>query len=347
MRTRSARRTSAAAITLAVTGTLAWAPAASAQSPVAAPSASAPALLDMPEAGGGVQILKKDSGGDLMSGAAFTLLDAAGTEAASGTTNAQGQLAFTDLPIGVYRLKETSSGSPLHDLAGDQDVIITPGTAAPLTIIDPFKPADLTVRKTDENSGRPLSGAVVNVTPAGGGDTVTLTTSKNGTATAQLPVSSRTGAAYTATETKAPSGYQLNAKPVKFTAKPGSSVTVTLANTKREQPTRPPTHPPTPTGATTPGSPSHESATPANPGTSKHATTPLPSSSGTGTPASVATAPSTEPPAPQGSLAHTGANATPWLLGTAALLLTAGGGTVVAARRHHTDDGQGEKPDES
>ncbi|MFD8968796.1 SpaA isopeptide-forming pilin-related protein [Streptomyces sp. NPDC059568] len=55
---------------------------------------------------------------------------------------------------------------------------------------------------------------------------------KNDTATALLPVTSRTGTPYTATETKAPAGYQLDSKPVKFTAEAGSPVTVTLTNTK-------------------------------------------------------------------------------------------------------------------
>ncbi|GHD79340.1 hypothetical protein ACFQL8_19255 [Streptomyces goshikiensis] len=34
-----------------------------------------------------------------------------------------------------------------------------------LTIVDPFKPADLTVTKTDKTSGKPLAGAVINITP--------------------------------------------------------------------------------------------------------------------------------------------------------------------------------------
>ncbi|MFB8353004.1 prealbumin-like fold domain-containing protein [Streptomyces niveus] len=43
-----------------------------------------------------------------MTGAAFTLLDTTGNEAGKGTTNAGGVLAFDDLALGVYRLKETS-----------------------------------------------------------------------------------------------------------------------------------------------------------------------------------------------------------------------------------------------
>ncbi|CAM5572014.1 Prealbumin-like fold domain-containing protein OS=Streptomyces aurantiogriseus OX=66870 GN=GCM10010251_59860 PE=4 SV=1 [Streptomyces aurantiogriseus] len=43
---------------------------------------------------------------------------------------------------------------------------------------------------------------------------------------------------------------------------------------------------------------------------------------------------SASPKTPAGSLAHTGADATPWILGGAGLLLVGGIGAVVAARRH-------------
>lgn len=42
-------------------------------------------------------------------------------------------------------------------------------------------------------------------------------------------------------------------------------------------------------------------------------------------------------PAPTGSLAHTGADATPWLIGSAGVLIAAGGGALFAVRRRHTD----------
>ncbi|MEU1770845.1 LAETG motif-containing sortase-dependent surface protein, partial [Streptomyces rimosus] len=39
-----------------------------------------------------------------------------------------------------------------------------------------------------------------------------------------------------------------------------------------------------------------------------------------------------------GSLAHTGADATPWLLGTAGVLLAGGAAVVIAARRRRSQD---------
>ncbi|MFF0551077.1 SpaA isopeptide-forming pilin-related protein [Streptomyces sp. NPDC004311] len=318
MRTRTTvRRTAPAAVAAATlaTGVLTWAPTAWAEAPEPQP--------------GHIEITKKDPGGDLLAGAEFSLLDTLnGTKALQGKTGKDGILRFEGVTPGVWRLKETNSGSPIHDLAPDQDIVVTPGQSAKLTVVDPFKPAEVTVTKTDKDTGKPLAGAVINITPqAGGGKPLTLTTGKDGTATAKLDVSARTGTPYTATETKAPDGYQLNSTPVKITAKPGEKTTAAFTNTKKDQPTNPPTTP-TPTAPTTPATPS---GTPT-------ATTGAPTPSAT-TPTSAAprpteTASSTASPAPKGSLAQTGADATSWLLAGAGLLISAGGGALLALRRH-------------
>ncbi|WP_229852112.1 MSCRAMM family protein [Streptomyces albospinus] len=309
-----------------MTGTLASAPAAVAHAPE--PTPTSPVLRNMTETGG-VQILKKDTGGDLLAGASFSLLDSTGKEVANGKTDAEGTLVFKGLEAGVYRLKETSSGTQIHDVVPDQDVIVTPGNGTPLTVIDPFKPAEVTVKKTDKATGQPLAGAVINITPATGGDPVTLTTGKDGIAKAKLPVSSRNGTKYTATETKAPEGYQLDAKPKDFTAKPGAPETVTVADTKKEEPTPTPTIPPTKPPTTPPVTPTQKPT----PDTKPSASTPA-----SATPTPDETASSTTAPTPEGSLAHTGADATPWLLGGAGLLLAAGGGALLVTRRRRTDD---------
>ena len=158
-------RTSAPALATAVaavTGTLLWAPAVSDQTPEPVPSTSAPSEGSPAEAEtGGVRILKKDPGGDVMSRAAFTLLDTTGSEAGKGTTNEQGRLTFDGLAPGVYRLKEISSGSPFHNTVPDRDVIVAPGEATQLTIIDPFKPATVVLKTKDDKTGRLLAGSTV------------------------------------------------------------------------------------------------------------------------------------------------------------------------------------------
>ncbi len=124
-----------------------------------------------------------------------------------------------------------TSGSPLHDVVDDQDVIVTPGADSPLTITDPFKPATVTLKTKDSKSDKLLPGSTVNI---GTGDTtlLTLTTGAGGTASAKLPINSRTGSHFWVKQTTATDGYDLYKPSKSFTAKPGSPVTVTVTNAK-------------------------------------------------------------------------------------------------------------------
>ncbi|MET9777962.1 SpaA isopeptide-forming pilin-related protein [Streptomyces sp. NPDC006367] len=276
-------------------------------------TAKAAATVEVTAPPGGVEIRKKDPEGTKMSGVAFELLDAAGKTAARGTTDQEGILAFDDLPAGTYLLREISSNSPLHALVPDQKIVITEGKTAaanPVVIIDPFKPADLTLKKIDKDSGKTLPGAVINIAAdtvgadgkhAPGKKIATVTTGADGTATAKLDVLFKAGTTYWATEVKAPAGYELNAIPQQFTAKPAARVEVTIADVKT--PSTPPSTPP----ATPPSTPP---ATPDQP-----------------------RPPAAQPPAPSAQLAHTGGGNITWALGAGAVLLTGGGMTVWVARR--------------
>ena len=178
------------ALTAAVTVTLVWTPAASAQTsgptqPASAESAET-TTLDV----GSIAITKKDAAGDALSGAAFLLLDPTGQEARRGKTDSQGKVTFSDLVPGVYRLKETSSGSPLHEVVADQDLIVTAGAATPLQIVDPFKAAQAVLQAKDDKTGKLLTGSTVNI-GTGSGTLLTLTTGPQGTATGELPVTKR------------------------------------------------------------------------------------------------------------------------------------------------------------
>lgn len=331
MRIRSARTLPAAvAVAATVTGSLSWAPTASAQSTdPAPPSSTSAAPRNTAEAeSGGVAIVKKDPGGDVLAGASFTLFDSAGKETASGKTNAQGQLAFKDLAPGVYRLKEVSSGSPLHDTVDDQDVIVTPGTDTPLTIVDPFKDASVLLKAKDDKTGKLLAGSTVNI---GSGDNVllTLTTGSDGTATGKLPINSRAGSDFWVKQVKAPEGYEIYKPSKEFKAKPGDPVTVTTTNAKtatNPPPTEKPTDKPTdkPSHKPTPDKPGKDEETPESSASDALTTDETPSS--------------TAAPAPKGALAHTGADATPWLIGGAGVLIAVGGGVFIATRRRRTDD---------
>ncbi|NEC13445.1 hypothetical protein G3I34_14370 [Streptomyces sp. SID8014] len=323
---------SAAAIAVAAAGTLTWTPAASAEPTEPTPSASA---AETPAAdAGSVEITTRDTAGDALPGAVFLLLDSAGQEAGHGKTDAQGKLTFSDLAPGVYRLKETASGSPLHEVVADQDVIITPGATTRLTITDPFKAAKVLLQAKNDKTGKLLPGATVNI-GTGSSTLLTLTTGAKGTASGELPMSSRK-AQFWVKEIKAPAGYDLY-KPTKtFTAAPGDPVTVTVTNAKttttpKPEPSGKPTHTPTDTPSSSPGKP--------NSGTDRA----TPSASDSDTPetdtSAIAATPvgDSTPKAPTGSLAHTGADATPWLIGGAAVLIAAGGGALAVARRSRTD----------
>ncbi|MDF3145545.1 MULTISPECIES: SpaA isopeptide-forming pilin-related protein [unclassified Streptomyces] len=311
------------AMAVAVTGTLTWAPAASAQPAEPTPSASA-ALTETPVPDeGSVEITTQDPAGDALHGAAFLLLDSAGQEAGRGKTNAQGKLTFPDLAPGVYRLKETASGSALHEVVDDRDVIVAPGTDTPLTIINPFKSASVLLTAKDDKSGKLLAGSTVNI-GSGSQTILTLTTGSDGTASGKLRVNSRTGSDFWVKQVKAPAGYQIYAAVKAFKAKPGDAVPVTVTNAKTVT-TPPPTEKPT-------GKPSNRPA-PDQPGNDED----IPAPSASGTPTADETASSTAAPAPAGSLAHTGADATPWLIGGAGVLIAAGGGALFAARRRHAE----------
>ncbi|MGW2476968.1 MSCRAMM family protein [Streptomyces sp. NPDC001665] len=332
-----ARLVRPAAVAISVAGALAWAPAASAQpsEPISRASAETPA----PDAGS-VEITMKDTAGDVLAGAESLLLDAGGLEAGRGTTDAQGLVTFADLAPGVYRLKAMSSGSPLHDVVADQDVIVTPCATTRLTVVGPFKAAKVHLQVKDDKTGKLLPGAIVNI-GTGTSTLLTLTTGSKGTASGELPVSSR-ATRFWAKQTTAPAGYDLY-KPIKtFTAGPGSPVTVTVTNAKtatvpKPDPSDEQTHTPTPTPST-PGKPSAGTGgtVPAGPSTSTPA-------------ADAATAAeipvyAPTPKAPTGSLAHTGADATPWIATGAGLLVAAGVAALVVARRR-TGGGPGAESD--
>ncbi|WP_446038035.1 SpaA isopeptide-forming pilin-related protein [Streptomyces sp. SID1121] len=329
-----------AAVAAAVTGTLTWAPTATGQpsEPTSAASA-APAKTPAPDTGS-IAITKKDPGGDVLPGAAFLLLDSIGQEAGRGKTDEQGKLAFPDLAPGVYRLKETSSGSPLHEIVADQDVIVTPGASTRLTITDPFKAATVLLQTKDDKTGKLLPGSTVNI-GTGNKTLLTLTTGSKGTASGALPVSSRT-AQFWVKQVKAPTGYDLYKPSKTFTAGPGAPVTVTVANAKTTSAPKPDPSK-TPTDKTTdipsaPGDKQNEDRSDASklfPTDADLSAFPAADPDHDATPTALA-----------GSLAHTGADATPWIIGSAATLVIAGMATVVATRRRGTaepeqrDDGK-------
>ncbi|BDH07184.1 SpaA isopeptide-forming pilin-related protein [Streptomyces seoulensis] len=313
-------------VAAALTSMATWAPVANAAEP--APSASAALAETSAPDLGSVEITAKSPADEVLPGAAFLLLDSHGQQAGVGNTDAQGKLVFPGLAPGVYRLKETSSGSPLHGIVSDQDVIVTPGAATRLTITDPFKTVTVHLQVRDRETGKPLQGARVNI---GTGDTstpLTLTTGAAGTAAGDLPMSSRKSE-FSATQIKAPAGYARYTPSKTFTARPGTSVTVTFTNAQQA-------------ARSQPGSadqPTHEPASRPPVHADRPSTAPRPSVSATRSSSTAAAVPTGDetPKAPGGSLAHTGADATPWIAASAGLLTAVGAITLFIARRRMTN----------
>ncbi|WP_424212689.1 SpaA isopeptide-forming pilin-related protein [Streptomyces sp. BI20] len=200
-------------------------------------SVAAEAPVDVKPATGGVTLHKSDPEGSRMVGAAFQLLSGSKV-VAEGKTDSSGVLTFKGLAAGTYRLHETSSGSNLHGTVPDQDVVIVAGqdgTAKPVVVVDPFKPADLTLKKLDRKTGKPLAGAVINVLDDAGGKPGTkkvaeVTTDAAGIAKVKIGMDVKAGQTYWAKEVKAPAKYQLNGEPQSFKATPGAAVSLTMFN---------------------------------------------------------------------------------------------------------------------
>ncbi|MFE0772219.1 collagen binding domain-containing protein [Streptomyces sp. NPDC058861] len=329
------------ALGLATTAVLAATPATYA-APPSVPTTEASKTTNDEASTGGLRLVKVDPEGRPAPGAAFHLVDSSGKTIADGKTAADGVLAFTGLAPGIARLKETSSGSPLLDTVPDQDIVIIPGEPATLQITDPYKPADLTLKVTDKATRKGLAGAVVNIIPKGEkGSTLALTTGKDGTAKASLPVGKKTGTTYTVTQTKAPSGYRPQSASVDITAAPGAHVSTVLGSTAVAPPTQKPSQKPT----TRPTATAAHRPTPGNsPSTSVASGSPSPSSAPSAAAVDdvTATAPASPTAAsgPTGSLANTGSNrATRLLLAGGAVLLITGTVTVYLIRRRTKGDG--------
>ncbi|MEU3963247.1 carboxypeptidase regulatory-like domain-containing protein [Streptomyces buecherae] len=328
------------AVTATALGALTWAPAASAEpSEATSTPSTAPARTPAPDTGS-VEITVKDTAGHALPAAAIVLVNSAGQEAGGGQTDSRGRLSVVDLAPGIYRLKETSSGSSLHQVAADQDVIVTPGATTRLTLTNSFKAARLLLQVKDDKTGKPLRGATVNV-GTGTSTLLTLNTGTTGMASADLPMTSRSRQ-FWSEEAKAPAGYDLDKLTRLFTARPGTPVTVTITNSETEALNPDPSDKPTHETSRTPPAPADK------PDTGTEATKPFPSGPSTPRPApsSASAAPAGDPThkAPTGSLAHTGADATSWMAAGAGCLVVAGAITLIAVRRRSST---GSEPDDS
>ncbi|MBS0952655.1 SpaA isopeptide-forming pilin-related protein [Lactiplantibacillus plantarum] len=213
----------------------------------------------------------------VLAGAVYELQDSTGKVIQTGlTTDSQGQLIVKNLRAGDYQFVETKA--PLGYELNTTPVKFTLGGIEPEVafqvsqddVKQPVVPTtgDVTLTKTDATTKAALAGAVYELQDATG---KVLKTGLTTDTTGQLTVFGLTAGDYQFVETKAPSGYQLNAAPLPFTIKPDQTAVVTVAATD-EPGTTEPSQPGEP-GTTEPGQPGEPGTTepskPGEPGTTE------------------------------------------------------------------------------
>ncbi|WP_338208718.1 SpaA isopeptide-forming pilin-related protein [Lactiplantibacillus paraxiangfangensis] len=254
-----------------------------------------------------------------LSGAEYELQDSVGDVIQSGlTTDANGEIAISDLVPGDYQFVETKAPTGYElDSTPIKFTINAKDTATPVQVSQsdtktPVEPetGSVVLNKTDATDGKALAGAVYELKDAAG--TVIksgLTTDEQG----QLTVDGLTPGDYQFVETKAPADYELSSKPLPFTITAGQTASVTVKATDEpeanggeepgtpEEPGKPepgnPEEPGTPEepGKPEPGNPEEpgtpeepgkpEPGNPEEPGTPEEPGVTEPEKPGTGTPA--------------------------------------------------------------
>ncbi|WP_424348627.1 SpaA isopeptide-forming pilin-related protein [Latilactobacillus sp. 5-91] len=182
---------------------------------------------------GSVILTKADNkSGITLQGAIFELQDQNGKVLQSGlTTDITGQVVVKDLEPGDYQFVETKAPTG-YDL--DQKPVkftIKKGqtTAVKVAKADQLTPGSVLLTKTDNKSGATLQGAIFELQDQDG---KVLQSGLTTDVTGQVVVKDLEPGAYQFVETKAPTGYELDQKPVKFTIKKGqtSAIKVTKAD---------------------------------------------------------------------------------------------------------------------
>ncbi|EHU5358503.1 collagen binding domain-containing protein [Listeria monocytogenes] len=167
---------------------------------------------------GSVVLTKEDSVSKAtLSGAEFELQNAAGTKVqANLTTNADGKLEVSDLAPGDYKFVETKAptGYELDATPVTFTIEFNQATAVNVTKDNVAKTGSVVLTKLDSKSRSNLAGAEFELqTKLGVSLKDKVVTEANG----QLQIDDLAPGDYQLVETKAPTGYELDATPVEFT----------------------------------------------------------------------------------------------------------------------------------
>ena len=164
-----------------------------------------------------------DVDGTALKGAVFKIVDMNGNDVRTDlTTNKDGKISVSDLRPGDYQFIETKA--PTHYDLNQTPINFTveksQTATASVTAKNSLTKGAVELTKVDDIDGSTLEGAVFKIVDMNGNDVHTdLTTDKDG----KISVSDLRPGDYQFIETKAPTGYDLNAKPIPFTITKGQS----------------------------------------------------------------------------------------------------------------------------
>ncbi|MEK3701769.1 SpaA isopeptide-forming pilin-related protein [Paenibacillus sp. FSL R10-2199] len=170
---------------------------------------------------GSLKLIKVDAadGTKKLSGAKFELYNSSNAVVAAGTTNANGEIVFDDLKLGTYTLEEVKAPAG-YDLDGAVRTIKI--DSKDQLVLDPIKNTktlgSLKISKVDYNNvNKRLAGAEFRLTSTSTNVAVTRVTNNDG----EIEFTDLNLGDYTLVETKAPYGYDLDARVrnVKITSK--------------------------------------------------------------------------------------------------------------------------------
>ncbi|MDA1610508.1 SpaA isopeptide-forming pilin-related protein [Bacillus cereus] len=173
---------------------------------------------------GAVELTKVDDiDGATLEGAVFKIVDMNGNDVRTDlTTDKDGKISVSDLRPGDYQFIETKA--PKHYDLNQNPINFTveksQTATASVTATNSLTKGAVELTKVDDIDGTTLEGAIFKIVDSNGHDVrADLTTDKDG----KISVSDLRPGDYQFIETKAPTGYDLNAKPIPFTITKGQS----------------------------------------------------------------------------------------------------------------------------
>ncbi|WP_242310782.1 SpaA isopeptide-forming pilin-related protein [Bacillus cereus group sp. BfR-BA-01331] len=173
---------------------------------------------------GAVELTKVDDvDNSTLEGAIFKIVDQSGNDVRTDlTTNKDGKISVSDLRPGDYQFIETKA--PKHYDLNQNPIKFTVEKSqtanASVTATNSLTKGSVELTKLDDIDSSTLEGAIFKIVDQSGNDVRTdLTTNKDG----EISVSDLRPGDYQFVETKAPTGYDLSAKPIPFTITKGQS----------------------------------------------------------------------------------------------------------------------------